>query len=332
MEIVKFTCLYRLNLIPAMVYTLADLEDQEMLLGEGQWRLNISSGDLKKALVDLYRRAATELPPDIVEALQAGMTNEVAGSVGAGALITIVENARLAREKGKPICQDTGVPVFYIYLPRGVSMKTIHDIVIDATRKATASIPLRPNAVDTLTGKNSGDNVGRSAPIIHFEESDNQEITFELMLKGGGSENISKIYKLPDGALEAGRDLEGVRRCVVDAVYQAQGKGCPPIIAGVAFGGLQDETFRMAKYQLFRKLSDSNPVLELAALEDRLLKEANRLEIGPAGMGGHTGVLGVKIASLHRHPASYFVAVCFVCWACRRATMVYGEDGARYEQ
>ncbi len=309
--------------------------EQDMMKCEGMGgtgRLKISDRELKTALVELYRLAATQLPPDITEALEQGLTKEEQGSIGAGALATIVENTKLAREKSKPICQDTGVPVHYVTIPRGVSLRHIEKLVIEATREATASIPLRPNAVDTLTGKNSGDNVGRNAPIIHFEEWDRDELKFELMLKGGGSENISKIYKLPDASLKAGRDLEGIRRCVVDAVFQAQGKGCPPIIAGIAFGGLQDETFRMAKHQLFRHLDDLNPVAELAELEERLMVEANSLKIGPAGLGGKTGVLGVKIASLHRHPASYFVAVCFVCWACRRATLLYGKDGVRHVQ
>lgn len=193
----------------------------------------------------------------------------------------------------------------------------IEAAVAEATRRAY----LRPNAVDALSGKNSGNNLGAGSPTLHFEEWEEDYVQADLMLKGGGSENVSTQYSLPYEPLDAGRDLEGVRRVVLDAVYQAQGHGCAPGVVGVCIGGDRGSGYLHAKAQLFRPLPDPNPVPELAALEERLLRECNELGIGPMGFGGKTTVLGVKIGVLHRLPACYFVTVAYMCWACRRARM-----------
>jgi fumarate hydratase class I len=248
------------------------------------------------------------------------------------ALEAILENIALARVNATPICQDTGTPIFYVHHPERTSTRTLRTQIESAVAKATGQALLRPNAVDPLTGCNSGNNLGASFPAVHFEEWEEEYLRVELLLKGGGSENVSAQYKLPYPPLEAGRDLEGVRRVVLDVVYEAQGKGCAPGILGIAIGGDRCTGYVQAKRQLFRPLGDVNPVEELAALEERLLRECNALGIGPMGFGGKTTVLGVKIGALHRLPACYFVSVAYMCWACRRASMTVSQTGeATYE-
>lgn len=281
------------------------------------------------AIVGLYERAAVILPEDVENTLRVARDAEESGTAK-NVLNTILVNLDLARKKNTPICQDTGLPSFYIWYPRKYSQIKLREDILKATRIATNSIPLRPNAVDSLTGKNSGDNTGLAVPMIRFEEWDKDYIEVWLMLKGGGSENIGKIYSLPDSRLNAGRDINGIRKCVLDALFQAQGEGCPPYIIGVSMGGAKDVTAEMSKKQLFRYIDDKNPVPELEELEKRLMNECNSLGIGPMGLGGKTSVIGVKICSLHRHPASFFVAVSFMCWACRRKRMRFREGDVEW--
>ena len=284
--------------------------------------------DLTDSLVELVRRTATDLPADMEQALTKAKGTEDAGSAAEGALDTILNNVKLARQHSTPICQDTGTPIFEIFYPVGVSTRQLAQQIRQAVAEATDQAYLRPNAVDSLTGKNSGDNTGEDFPTMHFHEWENDSIHFELLLKGGGCENVSTQYKLPNGKLGAGRDLEGVRRVVLDAVYQAQGKGCAPGVLGVAIGGDRGSSYIKSKQQLLRQLDDTNPDEKLAALEDRLYEEANELGIGPMGFGGKTTVLGVKVGAQHRLPASYFVSIAYMCWANRRASMdVSVEDG-----
>lgn len=285
--------------------------------------------DLTEALIELVRRAATVLPADMEKALQEAKEREDPGSAAEGALDTILNNVELARQHSTPICQDTGTPIFEIYYPVGVSTRALTKQINRAVGEATKKAYLRPNAVDSLTGKNSGDNTGEDFPTIHYHEWEEDAIHVDLLLKGGGCENVSTQYKLPDAGLGAGRDLEGVRRVVLDAVYQAQGKGCAPGVLGIAIGGDRGSSYVKSKQQLFRPLEDTNPQEDLAALEGRLYQESNELGIGPMGFGGKTTVLGVKVAAQHRLPASYFVSVAYMCWANRRASMdvaVSGED------
>lgn len=283
--------------------------------------------DLTDAFVELIRRAATQLPADMQRALREAKTREDPGSAAEGALDTILQNVELARANSTPICQDTGTPIFDVYYPVGVSTCRLADQIRAACAIATERAYLRPNAVDSLTGQNSGDNTGIEFPTLHFHEWDEDGIKVDLLLKGGGCENVSTQYKLPHSELGAGRDLEGVRRVVLDAVNRAQGLGCAPGVLGVAVGGDRGSSYVKSKQQLLRPLDDTNPEPELAALEDRLLDEGNELGIGPMGFGGQTTLLGVKIGTLHRLPASYFVSVAYMCWANRRATMrVVGEE------
>lgn len=283
--------------------------------------------DLTDAFVELIRRAATQLPADMQRALSEAKAREDPGSAAEGALDTILQNVELARANSTPICQDIGTPIFDVYYPVGVSTRRLADQIRTACAIATERAYLRPNAVDSLTGQNSGDNTGIEFPTLHFHEWDEDGIKVDLLLKGGGCENVSTQYKLPHSELGAGRDLEGVRRVVLDAVNRAQGLGCAPGVLGVAVGGDRGSSYVKSKQQLLRPLDDTNPEPELAALEDRLLDEGNELGIGPMGFGGQTTLLGVKIGTLHRLPASYFVSVAYMCWANRRATMrVVGEE------
>ena len=274
-----------------------------------------------ESFVELIRRASTDLPADVEAALRAAMEREESGSAAAGAMGTILENVAMARANSTPVCQDTGVPIFYIHHPQGTSTRQLQAQIEAAADEATRRAYLRPNAVDTITGRNSGNNQGVGFPTFHFEEWDEDHVKVDLLLKGGGSENVGAQYKLPHSPLKAGRDLEGVRRVVLDAVVQAQGKGCAPGVLGIAIGSDRGAGYVHAKEQLFRPLGDANPIPELAALEQRLLGECNELGVGPMGFGGQTTVLGVKIGAYHRHPACYFVSIAYMCWACRRATL-----------
>ncbi len=283
--------------------------------------------DLTDAFVELIRRASTLLPADMERALRKAREDEEPGSAAEGALDTILKNVEMSRAKSTPICQDTGTPIFTIHYPLGLSTRKLADQIRQACAIATEKGYLRPNAVDSLTGKNSGNNTGIDFPTMHFEEWDKEELKVNLILKGGGCENVSTQYELPNSDLDAGRDLEGVRRVVLDAVYKAQGLGCAPGVLGVALGGDRGTSYIKSKQLLLRPVDDTNEDPKLAELEDRLLEEGNQLGIGPMGFGGKTTLLGVKIGALHRLPASYFVSVAYMCWANRRASMrVVGEE------
>jgi fumarate hydratase class I len=289
--------------------------------------------DLTSEILELVRFTSTNLPPDVEKKLRAAVEQEDASSAAEGALKTIVTNVEMARENSTPICQDTGTPIFYVHYPEGWSTRKLKTQIQAAVVEATEKAYLRPNSVDSISGKNTGDNTGDDHyPTIHFEEIDeDQPLVIELILKGGGCENVSTQYKLPDNRLGAGRDLEGVRKVVLDAVHQAQGKGCAPGALGVAIGGDRGASYLASKEALFRDLDDTNSDVTLAELEERLTDEANQLGVGPMGFGGKTTVLGTKIKGLHRLPASYFVSVAYMCWAYRRRKMIYKDGVPSYE-
>ncbi|MCF7824862.1 MAG: fumarate hydratase [Candidatus Marinimicrobia bacterium] len=282
---------------------------------------------LKDQLLELLRLAATDLPQDVVDSIQAAHDNEPEASSARSVFGMILKNIELAREESTPICQDTGTNIYMVHIPEGVSMRKLTALIHEATAEAVEKSYLRPNAVDSITGKNSGNNIGEGQPYIHYEEWDKNTIEFELMLKGGGCENVSTQYKLPDVGLGAGRDLDGVYKVIVDAVNKAQGLGCAPGILGIGIGGDRMSSHMAAKNQLFRKIPDINPDSALAEMEDRLKKDLNTLGVGPMGFGGETTVLGVKIGSLHRLPASFFVSIAYMCWAYRRHSMILNTKG-----
>lgn len=287
---------------------------------------------MREAFLELVRRAATDFPADVARALGKGRDAEAPGSAARELMDELLANCALARESFRPLCQDTGTNIWYVFHPRGTSTAALAHEILEATRQATARSFLRPNAVDSVTGKNSGDNTGLGAPIIHFREWEKKEIVADLMLKGGGSENVSAQYSLPDESIGAGRDLEGVRRAVIDAAFRAQGQGCAPGIVGVGIGGDRATGMIAAKEQLFRSLDDTNPDPLLATLESRLLGELNQLGVGPMGYGGKTTALGVKIGARHRVPASFFVSIAYMCWALRRASVTISGGKAAFSQ
>ena len=282
--------------------------------------------NLTPHFIELIRRTSTDLPADIEAALRRAREEEDAGSAAQSTLDAILENVEMSRQGSTPICQDTGTPIFYVYHPGGWSTLALKQQIREAVAEATARSYLRPNSVNTLTGKNTGNNLGDDFPTIHFEEWEESYLKVDLMLKGGGCENVGAQYSLPDTRLDANRDLEGVRRTVLDAVHQAQGMGCAPAVIGVAVGGDRGSSYIKSKEQFLRPLDDVNPDPRLAALEQRLIKEANMLGIGPMGFGGKTTVLSVKIDSMERLPACYFVTASYMCWADRRRSMTY-RDG-----
>ena len=288
--------------------------------------------DLTDPILELIRLTSTNLPPDVEAALHRSLEQEEPGSAAHGALQTILANVELSRQNATPICQDTGTPIFYVHHPEGWSMRRLRQQIEAAVVEATKKSYLRPNSVDSLNGKNSGNNLGgEHFPSIHFEEVEGEALTIDLMLKGGGCENVGAQYSLPNAALGAGRDLAGVRKVVLDAVHQAQGQGCAPGILGVAIGGDRGSGYLASKETLFQKMEDANPNPELAALEERLTGEANQLGIGPMGFGGKTTVLGAKITALNRLPASYYVTISYMCWAYRRRRLTWQEGAATYE-
>ena len=288
--------------------------------------------DLTNDFVELIRRASTDLSPDVQKSLEKARDIEEQGSAAQSALITILDNVELSRQNSTPICQDTGTPIFYVHYPEGWSTRKLREQIRAAIVIATQQSYLRPNAVDAITDKNTGDNLGDDAfPNIHFEEVEGDTLTVDYMMKGGGCENVGAQYSLPNSQLGAGRDLAGVRKVVLDAVQKAQGQGCAPGVLGVAIGGDRGSSYYRSKEVPFRKMDDTNPDPELAKLEERLTDEANQMGIGPMGFGGKTTVLGTKMTGMHRLPASYFVSVSYMCWAHRRRRMIVRGEEVSYE-
>ncbi len=292
---------------------------------------------LRDGIIELYKKVATSIPSDVEEALKTAYSNETE-PLAKESLNIILQNIATARKTSRPICQDTGFPVFYVKVPKGLSHQLIKGMIMDATRIATNKIPLRPNAVDIITEKNTGDNVGDHFPLVYTEETEEQFLAVDIMLKGGGCENLGQTYKLPMvldyeiatpltkggmGGVLAERDFEGVRKCVLDAVFKAQGRGCPPYTIGVAIGGAKDQVTFLSKKQLMRRITDTHSNAAIAELESKILNDINSLGIGTAGLGGRTTAIGVKIAAAHRHPASYFVDISFSCWANRRGRLIW---------
>jgi fumarate hydratase class I len=289
--------------------------------------------DYTNEILELIRLTSSSLPPDVEERLKAAVEKEEPGSAARGALETIMKNIELARAQSTPICQDTGTPIFYVHYQEGWSTRKLKAQIRDAMAEATKRSFMRPNAVDAVYDKNSGNNLGGDEfPSIHFEEVDaDQPLVIELMLKGGGCENVGAQYSLPNAQLGAGRDLKGVHKVVLDAVHKAQGKGCAPGILGVSIGGDRGTSYVKSKEVLYDKIGTRNPDPKLAALEEQLTDEANQMGIGPMGFGGQTTVIDTKITGLHRLPASYYVSVSYMCWAYRRRKMTVTSDEVVYD-
>jgi fumarate hydratase class I len=273
----------------------------------------------------LVVETSTNLPADVRRALVEARDRETPGTPCALALHTIAVNVDMAKGRAGPICQDTGLPTFEVKAPRHCDRALLRARIEDAVADATRQGKLRPNSVDSLSGQNSGNNLGPGTPVVHFEEAGEDELEVRLLLKGGGCENMSTQYSLPCELPllgRADRDLEGVRKCLLHAVHQAQGQGCSAGVLGVAIGADRASGYELAKKQLFRPLGDVNPRPELARLEEHVVAVANSLGIGTLGIGGAVTVIGCKIAAFNRLPASFFVTVSYNCWALRRLGVV----------
>jgi len=283
-----------------------------------------------RAIYELIKQTATVLPEDVVDAIKQARQCEQEGSIAEVILSRYLENIELAAQRKAPICQDTGFPIFYVFVPSFsdalIPPQEIKATIYKCIERATYEQLLRPNAVDPISGKNSGNNIGKGFPAIYFKEDNSlKHLEIALILKGGGSENVSCQYSLPYKHLNAGRDIEGIRKVVLDAVVKAEGKGCPPGILGICIGGDREGGFREAKRQFLRPLNDVNSDEELKRLEETLLRDINTLGIGPQGLGGKTTVLAVKIGVLHRLPASYYVTISYMCWAMRRRRLIFRD-------
>lgn len=284
---------------------------------------------IQESIYELIVEASTNLPGDVRRAINRGKARENQATRAGLALSTISKNITMAEEQVSPICQDTGMPTFIIHTPIGVNQLEIKRAILAALQRATKEGKLRPNSVDSLTGENSGDNLGPGTPVVHFEQWENDYIDMRLILKGGGCENKNIQYSLPtelEGLGRAGRDLDGIRKCILHAVYQAQGQGCSAGFIGVGIGGDRTTGYELAKQQLFRTVEDVNPNSDLQQLEDYILDKANELGIGTMGFGGEVTLLGCKIGAANRLPASFFVSVAYNCWAFRRQGVEIDPD------
>ncbi len=281
-----------------------------------------------ESIIELIRVTSTVVPDDIYKAIIKAKGLEEKNTTADYAMNIIDENIEIARLKSQPLCQDTGTVIFFVYHPPGFFQGKFTEKIKKAVTEATKKGYLRQNSVNSLTGENAGTNLGEGHPSIHFYEHNKSEVEVKLVLKGGGCENVSAQYSLPDTTLGAGRDLDGVRKVVIDAVYKAQGKGCGPGALGVCIGGDRADSAYFAKKQLLRKLDDKNSIPELDKLENEIVETCNKLGIGPMGFGGKTTLLSCKMTHANRVPASFFVSISYMCWAFRRQGVVLDKKSA----
>ncbi|MHA1590463.1 MAG: fumarate hydratase [Candidatus Njordarchaeales archaeon] len=276
-----------------------------------------------ESVVELLRISETRLPIDIIESLKKAY-NEETETLAKTQLKAILDNIKYASEKNIPICQDTGLITFYVKLGDEFPIRSkLNSLLIEAVKRATEEVPLRPNAVNPWTGKNSGDNTGEYIPYIHYELVPGDSLEISVMPKGGGSSYVAKLYSIPPA-----EKVKGLKKAVINAVYDAGPKPCPPIIVGVGVGGTEDLAMILAKKALLRPINIRNEDENIAKLEEELLGLLNSLEIGAMGFGGKTTVLGVNIEWAHRHPATFLVGIAIGCWAMRRGTLIIHKDGS----
>ena len=270
---------------------------------------------------NILKQAVIYLPDDVKQALNKAYAEET--EPGKTQLKAILDNIELAEKYQAPVCQDTGTIIYYVKAgAKAKNLDKIEEAVANATKRATNEVPLRPNAVNTFTGKNSGDNTGRYLPFLNWEITSGDGIELTVMTKGGGSENVCI-----GGMIVPGEGIKGLKKFVVDAVVKAGAQPCPPNILGIAMGGGADISMKLAKKTLLKPLTEHNPDPEIAKLENEILEAVNMTGIGPMGLGGKTTVLGVHVDYAFRHPASFPAAVAFNCWAARRASARIGADG-----
>jgi len=276
--------------------------------------------NIENGIVELIRKAETQLPEDVVQSLKrAYKLEEGIAKIQIGA---ILENIKLAKESKRPMCQDTGIQTFFVEI--GVDFPHINKlkkIITNSVKKATKEIPLRPNTVDPFTGENHKDNTGEHVPYITWNFTDGSDVIITAFPKGGGSENMSKL-----GMLKPGVGIDGVKDFVVEEMIKAAGNPCPPTVVGVGIGGGADLSLKLGKKALLRPVGVRNKDKNIAKIEEELIKRINASGIGPMGLGGKTTVLDVHVEKAHRHPASLPVGIAVQCWADRRARMIIHKD------
>ncbi len=278
-------------------------------------------------LFELIRRTSVDLPMDVEVGIRRALEKEKRGTHAAWVLETILNSAELSRKQDSPICQDTGALLFYFSVPAGSDTNALAAIARSAVSRATRCGYLRQNTTDSISGASYPTNIAHGSPVFSFQQGARKTYDVRLIMKGGGCENVGQQYSLPDSSINSDRDIEGVRRCIMDAVYRAQGNGCAPSVLGVCIGGDRATGYEHSKEQFLRKLSDRSAVKSVARLEERIIKDSRLLKIGPMGVGGTTTLLGTKIGVLSRLPACYFVTVSFMCWAFRRRGVLLGPTG-----
>jgi fumarate hydratase class I len=283
----------------------------------------------RQNILELIRRTSAFLPPDVENVINLQRKLESSGSKADFALELVAQNIGLAKARSLPICQDTGTISFYFETPKGVDQFELEELCCEAVKEATSRGYLRQNSVDSVDGKNTGDNLGPGSPVFHWEQTRDSNIHVRLILKGGGCENMSAQYSLPAEVQgkRVDRNIEGVRACILDAIWKAQGKGCGPGFIGVTIGGDRASGYEFAKRQLLRNVDDTNSDSVLAELEARIMKEANTLDIGPMGFSGKFTIGCCKVGKLNRLPASFFVSIAYMCWAYRRRGVVMDVNG-----
>lgn len=284
--------------------------------------------NLLSHIVETIRLAETSLPPDVEEAIRKAYETEES-EVGKAQLKAILDNVKIAREKKLPICQDTGLLAFYVEIGDEfpIKMSELEEIIVEATKRATQEVPLRPNAIDFWAEKNTGNNVGRNIPMIHFEPTKGNYLKIVVFPKGGGSSYVAKFYSIPPA-----KGLEGVLEVVIKAVFDAGPKPCPPTFLGIGIGGTEDVAMFLAKKALLNDMTKNSGDAKIAELERKIVEEANKLGIGPMGLGGRWTVLNARIEWAARHPATFLVGVVFNCWALRRATLEIKDGSVKITQ
>jgi fumarate hydratase, class I len=281
----------------------------------------------EKNLFALIRRTSTDLPRDVELALRRALHAEQKGSHAAWALETILESVRLSREKDSPLCEDTGTLIFHCSVPVGFDTNALAARLQSAVARATRQGYLRQNTLDAVSGAPFVTNVAHAAPVMYFQQGARKNVDVRLIMKSAASENEGRQYVLPDNHLQADRTLAGVRRCILDAVWNAQGNGCGPGVLGICVGGDRSTGYAQSKMQFLRRVGSRSPNKALARLEQQIMKDARRLGIGPMGLGGRSTLLGVGVDSLSRLPSSYFVTVSFMGWMFRRRGALLGPEG-----
>ena len=273
----------------------------------------IYQSQVEELICRLYEEAAIKLPVDVKKALEDAHTLEEDETALLN-LEAILENIKIAEEKNLPLCQDTGLPIIFVKMGK-VQVENLKEGIINGVKKATEQVPLRPNVVDPLTRKNTGNNIGRFIPQIDIELVDTDQLEITIFPKGFGSENNNALKMALPGEGE-----EGIKQFVLETVLSAGGKPCPPIVVGVGIGGSSDMALKLAKKALLRNIGEYHPEERMANLEKEMLEMVNATGIGPMGLGGKTTALDVKIEYADTHTAGLPIGVCIQCWAARRAT------------